>query len=68
MMPKNKLWGDQTKLSLQFFKIGHHQFSTEFINKFFSIQDPIGIGIIAGLVLGKFIDISGGCWLALKSC
>ncbi|XPF95015.1 class II fumarate hydratase [Colwellia sp. RE-S-Sl-9] len=38
MMPKNKLWGDQTKLSLQFFKIGHHQFSTEFINKLISIK------------------------------
>ncbi|XPF95016.1 Na+/H+ antiporter NhaA [Colwellia sp. RE-S-Sl-9] len=30
------------------------------------LQDPVGIGIIAGLVLGKFIGISGGCWLALK--
>ncbi|WP_426370314.1 Na+/H+ antiporter NhaA [Pseudocolwellia sp. HL-MZ7] len=31
-----------------------------------SLVDPIGLGIIAGLVLGKFIGISGGCWLALR--
>lgn len=31
-----------------------------------SLQDPIGLGIIAGLVLGKFIGISGACWLGLR--
>jgi NhaA family Na+:H+ antiporter len=30
-----------------------------------SIQNPIGLGIISGLVLGKFIGISGACWLGL---
>ena len=30
-----------------------------------SIQHPIGLGIISGLVLGKFIGISGACWLGL---
>lgn len=31
-----------------------------------SFQDPTGLGIITGLVLGKFIGISGACWLALR--
>ena len=31
-----------------------------------SLQNPIGLGIISGLVLGKFIGISGACWLALR--
>ena len=31
-----------------------------------SIQHPTGLGIIAGLVLGKFIGISGACWLGLR--
>lgn len=31
-----------------------------------SFQDPVGLGIIAGLVLGKFIGISGACWLSLR--
>lgn len=30
-----------------------------------SLQHPIGLGIISGLVLGKFIGISGACWLGL---
>ena len=31
-----------------------------------SLQHPIGLGIITGLVLGKFIGISGTCWLGLR--
>jgi Na+:H+ antiporter, NhaA family len=31
-----------------------------------SIQHPTGLGIIAGLVLGKLIGISGACWLGLR--
>ncbi len=31
-----------------------------------SLQHPTGLGIITGLVLGKFIGISGTCWLALR--
>jgi NhaA family Na+:H+ antiporter len=31
-----------------------------------SIQNPTGLGIIAGLVLGKSIGISGACWLGLR--
>jgi NhaA family Na+:H+ antiporter len=31
-----------------------------------SIQHPTGLGIISGLVLGKFIGITGACWLALR--
>jgi NhaA family Na+:H+ antiporter len=31
-----------------------------------SIQRPVGLGIIAGLVVGKFIGISGACWLGLR--
>ncbi|MFT7524970.1 MAG: NhaA family Na+:H+ antiporter [Arenicella sp.] len=31
-----------------------------------SLQHPIGLGIITGLVLGKFIGISGACWLGLR--
>ena len=34
-----------------------------FIN---SLQHPAGVGIIAGLVIGKFIGISGACWLGLR--
>jgi NhaA family Na+:H+ antiporter len=30
-----------------------------------SQQNPIGLGIITGLVIGKFIGISGACWLGL---
>lgn len=31
-----------------------------------SLQHPIGLGIITGLVMGKFIGISVTCWLALR--
>lgn len=31
-----------------------------------SLQHPVGLGIITGLVLGKFMGISGACWLALR--
>ena len=31
-----------------------------------SFQHPVGLGIISGLVLGKFIGISGACWFALR--
>ena len=31
-----------------------------------SFLHPTGIGIITGLVLGKFIGISGACWIALR--
>ena len=31
-----------------------------------SLQHPTGLGIIVGLVLGKFIGISGACWLGLR--
>lgn len=31
-----------------------------------SLQHPIGLGIVTGLILGKLIGISGACWLALR--
>lgn len=31
-----------------------------------SLQKPIGLGIIVGLVIGKLIGISGACWLGLR--
>lgn len=31
-----------------------------------SLQNPIGLGIVTGLVLGKFVGISGACWLCLR--
>ncbi len=31
-----------------------------------SISAPVTLGVIFGLVLGKFIGISGSCWLVLK--
>ncbi len=31
-----------------------------------SLKHSVGLGIICGLVLGKFIGISGACWLALR--
>ena len=31
-----------------------------------SLQHPTSLGIITGLVLGKFIGISGACWLGLR--
>lgn len=31
-----------------------------------SLQQPIGMGIISGLIIGKFIGISGACWLGLR--
>ena len=31
-----------------------------------SLHHPTGLGIISGLVLGKFIGISGACWLGLR--
>lgn len=30
-----------------------------------SLQHPVGLGIVTGLVVGKFIGISGACWLGL---
>ncbi|WP_340676557.1 Na+/H+ antiporter NhaA [Paraglaciecola sp.] len=33
---------------------------------FESFSHPIGLGIITGLVIGKFIGISGACWLCLR--
>ena len=36
---------------------------SSFIN---SLQNPTGLGIITGLVIGKFIGISGACWLGLR--
>lgn len=32
-----------------------------------SISAPVTLGVMFGLVLGKFIGISGSCWLILKS-
>src|SRR3546814_410233 len=31
-----------------------------------SLTHPITIGVMLGLLLGKFIGITGACWLALK--
>jgi NhaA family Na+:H+ antiporter len=31
-----------------------------------SLQNPVGLGIITGLVLGKFIGITGACWIGLR--
>ena len=31
-----------------------------------SLQHPTGLGIISGLVRGKFIGISGACWIGLR--
>lgn len=31
-----------------------------------SLRNPVGLGIITGLVVGKFIGISGACWLCLR--
>lgn len=38
----------------------------EFSSFIESLQHLIGLGIIAGLVLGKLIGISGACWLGLR--
>lgn len=32
-----------------------------------SLNHSVTIGIVSGLVLGKFLGISGACWIALKS-
>ncbi|MGB5226519.1 MAG: Na+/H+ antiporter NhaA [Arenicellales bacterium] len=31
-----------------------------------SLQHPTGLGIVTGLILGKFIGFSGACWLGLR--
>ena len=31
-----------------------------------TLSHPVTLGVIAGLVLGKFLGITGACWLALK--
>jgi NhaA family Na+:H+ antiporter len=31
-----------------------------------SLQHPTGLGIITGLVVGKFVGITGACWLGLR--
>ncbi|MEX1668301.1 Na+/H+ antiporter NhaA [Zhongshania guokunii] len=31
-----------------------------------SLVHPTGLGVIAGLVIGKFVGISGACWLGLR--
>lgn len=30
------------------------------------IRQPVGLGIVAGLIVGKFVGISGACWLTLR--
>lgn len=31
-----------------------------------TLQHPIGLGIVTGLVIGKFVGISSACWLGLR--
>ena len=31
-----------------------------------TLSHPVTLGVMAGLVLGKFIGITGACWLALR--
>lgn len=31
-----------------------------------ALSHPVAMGVMIGLVLGKFIGIAGGCWLALR--
>jgi len=31
-----------------------------------TLSHPVTLGVVLGLVVGKFIGIAGGCWLALK--
>jgi NhaA family Na+:H+ antiporter len=31
-----------------------------------TLQHPVGLGIVTGLVIGKFVGISGACWLGLR--
>ena len=31
-----------------------------------ALQHPTGLGIVTGLILGKFIGFSGACWLGLR--
>lgn len=31
-----------------------------------SLQHPVGLGIVTGLVVGKLVGISGACWLGLR--
>jgi Na+:H+ antiporter, NhaA family len=32
-----------------------------------TLSHPVALGVIAGLLLGKFIGVTGVCWLALKT-
>jgi len=38
----------------------------EFSTMSATLMHPVTLGVISGLVLGKFIGITGACWLALK--
>ena len=39
----------------------------EFNRDFFSsLAHPVSLGVMAGLVIGKFVGISGACWLMIK--
>ncbi len=39
----------------------------EFSSDFFSgIVHPVSLGVIVGLFIGKFVGISGACWLVIK--
>lgn len=31
-----------------------------------ALHHPVAVGVITGLVLGRFVGIAGGCWLALR--
>jgi Na+/H+ antiporter len=52
--------------SSRFFALFNAGIPIEFGALASTLSHPVTLGVALGLVLGKFIGISGACWLALK--
>lgn len=64
-------WEDALQIPVALFILPLFAFTNAGINMNLStildvFKDPVGLGIVSGLILGKFIGISGACWLGLR--
>ena len=59
-------WEDALELPVSLFALINAGVVVNLNSLVDSLQHPIGLGIISGLVLGKFIGITSACWLSLR--